>query len=185
MADGSLAVWVCHDTGGITGTVGLAFSRKPNGRRRAEILKLIVHREARGQGIARALLATAEAAATAAGVTLLLLDTRTAAPPTGLRRRGLDPLRHRPGLRRRPGRLPGGLQLLLQTPHDADGVVNRSYGGRGTAYRGAVVIRQVQAGPGRFGQGQASSVRAGRVRTGPARGREGAGRDGPVQRVGR
>lgn len=80
VADGSLAVWVCHDTGGITGTVGLAFSRKPNGRHRAEILKLIVHREARGQGIARALLATAEAAATAAGVTLLLLDTRTGSP---------------------------------------------------------------------------------------------------------
>ncbi|MBW8090046.1 GNAT family N-acetyltransferase [Streptomyces hygroscopicus subsp. hygroscopicus] len=83
VADGTLAVWVCRDTdgttggNGIVGTVGLAFTGNPNGRHRAEVVKLIVHREARGRGIARALLATAEAAATAAGITLLLLDTRT------------------------------------------------------------------------------------------------------------
>ncbi|MEU4896611.1 GNAT family N-acetyltransferase [Streptomyces sp. NPDC044780] len=78
VADGTLAVWVSRDgMTGINGTVSLAFSGKPNGRHRAEILKLMVHRDARGQGIARALLATAEAAATAAGITLLLLDTRT------------------------------------------------------------------------------------------------------------
>ncbi|MET7936950.1 GNAT family N-acetyltransferase [Streptomyces sp. NPDC005322] len=83
VADGSLTVWVCRDPelpGGISGTVSLALSPKANGRHRAEILKLIVHRAARGQGIARALLATAQAAAIAAGVTLLLLDTRTASP---------------------------------------------------------------------------------------------------------
>ncbi|QKV95205.1 GNAT family N-acetyltransferase [Streptomyces sp. NA02950] len=77
VADGGLLVWVCRDAAGITATVSLALSAKPNGRHRAEILKLMVHRTARGRGLARALLATAQAAAVAAGVTLLLLDTRT------------------------------------------------------------------------------------------------------------
>jgi ribosomal protein S18 acetylase RimI-like enzyme len=77
VADGSLTVWVAHGPDGITGTVSLALERKPNGRHRAEIVKLMVHREARGQGLARALLTTAEQAAARAGATLLLLDTET------------------------------------------------------------------------------------------------------------
>ncbi|WP_244894078.1 GNAT family N-acetyltransferase [Planobispora rosea] len=78
VADGSLAVWVCRDAGGINATVSLALTGKPNGRHRAEIVKLMVHPGARGRGLARALLATAEAAAAAAGITLLILDTETA-----------------------------------------------------------------------------------------------------------
>ncbi|SNS29048.1 Acetyltransferase (GNAT) family protein [Streptosporangium subroseum] len=77
VADGSLTVWVAHGPGGITGTVSLVLEGKPNGRHRAEIVKLMVHRDARGQGLARALLATAEQAAARAGTTLLLLDTVT------------------------------------------------------------------------------------------------------------
>ncbi|MGV9771782.1 GNAT family N-acetyltransferase [Streptosporangium sp. NPDC003464] len=77
VSDGSLHVWAAHGPDGITGTVGLALERKPNGRHRAEIVKLMVHRDARGRGLARALLATAEQAAARAGVTLLLLDTAT------------------------------------------------------------------------------------------------------------
>ncbi|MER5421344.1 GNAT family N-acetyltransferase [Streptosporangium roseum] len=77
VSEGSLAVWVAHGPGGIVGTVSLALERKPNGRHRAEIVKLMVHRDARGQGLARALLATAEQAAARAGVTLLILDTVT------------------------------------------------------------------------------------------------------------
>ncbi|MFI0819618.1 GNAT family N-acetyltransferase [Streptomyces sp. NPDC021098] len=83
VTDGSLLVWVCRDpesAGGIVGTVSLALSRKPNARHRAELIKLAVHRTARGRGLARELLATAEAAARAAGVTLLMLDTVTASP---------------------------------------------------------------------------------------------------------
>ncbi|MEU8823535.1 GNAT family N-acetyltransferase [Streptomyces sp. NPDC048636] len=80
VADGSLLVWVCRDENGINGTVSLALSGKPNGRHRAEILKLMVHRTARGRGLSRVLLATAQSAATAAGVTLLILDTRTGSP---------------------------------------------------------------------------------------------------------
>ncbi|GAA2474335.1 GNAT family N-acetyltransferase [Streptomyces thermolineatus] len=79
--DGSLVVWAAHGPGGvadgITGTVGLALEPKPNGRHRAEIVKLMVHRDARGRGLGRALLATAEQAAARAGAGLLLLDTET------------------------------------------------------------------------------------------------------------
>jgi ribosomal protein S18 acetylase RimI-like enzyme len=77
VADGSLAVWVAHGRDGITGAISLALNGKPNGRHRAEIVKLMVHRDARGQGIARRLLTTAEQAAARVGATLLLLDTET------------------------------------------------------------------------------------------------------------
>ncbi|MET7335810.1 GNAT family N-acetyltransferase [Nonomuraea sp. NPDC005650] len=77
VADGSLMVWVCRDDGALTGTIGLAMARKPNARHRAEIVKLMVHRDARGRGLSRALLAAAERAALAAGADLLLLDTET------------------------------------------------------------------------------------------------------------
>ncbi|WP_137988370.1 GNAT family N-acetyltransferase [Streptomyces vilmorinianum] len=84
---GSLLVWVAEAPeapDGIVGTVSLALEPKPNGRHRAEIVKLMVHRTARGQGLARRLLATAEAAAREAGITLLLLDTETAGPAAHL-----------------------------------------------------------------------------------------------------
>ncbi len=77
VADGGLLVWVCRDAGRIVATIGLAPARKPNSRHRAEVSKLLVHRDARGRGLARALLATVETAAADAGVTLLVLDTRT------------------------------------------------------------------------------------------------------------
>ncbi|OUC93000.1 GNAT family N-acetyltransferase [Streptosporangium minutum] len=77
VSDGSLVVWVARGPGGIAGTVSLALERKPNGRHRAEIVKLMVHRDARGRGLARALLAHAEQAAAQTGATLLLLDTVT------------------------------------------------------------------------------------------------------------
>jgi GNAT superfamily N-acetyltransferase len=75
VADGGLSVWVARGPDGITGTVSLSLERKPNGRHRAEIVKLMVHRDARGQGLGGALLARAERAAARAGATLLLLDT--------------------------------------------------------------------------------------------------------------
>jgi ribosomal protein S18 acetylase RimI-like enzyme len=80
VADGSLIIWVARTRaakGRIVATVTLAPEHRPNGRHRAHVLKLIVHRDARGRGLARALLATAESAAAEAGVTLLLLDTET------------------------------------------------------------------------------------------------------------
>lgn len=88
VAEGRLAVWVARDAERVTGTVSVGFVDKPNGRHRAEILKLMVHGSARGQGLARALLATAEQAAADAGVTLLVLDTETGSPAESLYRSG-------------------------------------------------------------------------------------------------
>ncbi|GAB1640362.1 GNAT family N-acetyltransferase [Krasilnikovia sp. MM14-A1259] len=80
VADGSLVVWVTRGPAGVSGTVGLAYPGKANARHRAEVVKLAVHRQHRGHGLGRRLLAAAEDAAARAGVTLLLLDTETASP---------------------------------------------------------------------------------------------------------
>lgn len=78
VADGSVVVWIAGDAAGARGTISLAYPDKPNARHRAEVVKLAVHREARGRGLGRRLLAAAERAAAEAGATLLLLDTETA-----------------------------------------------------------------------------------------------------------
>ncbi|MEU9445668.1 GNAT family N-acetyltransferase [Streptomyces sp. NPDC048304] len=86
-AAGRLAVWVAlDDTGRPAGTVSLAHPDKPNSRHRAELVKLMVHRSARGRGLGRRLLTTAEDAAAAAGITLLHLDTETGSPAERLYR---------------------------------------------------------------------------------------------------
>jgi ribosomal protein S18 acetylase RimI-like enzyme len=78
VAAGRIAVWVAREESGrVAGTVSLAFPDKPNSRHRAELVKLMVHRDARGQGLGRTLLDTAERAAAEAGITLLHLDTET------------------------------------------------------------------------------------------------------------
>ncbi|MFF9813212.1 GNAT family N-acetyltransferase [Streptomyces sp. NPDC014006] len=86
VAAGRLTVWVAYDAGRPAGTVSLALPDKPNSRHRAEIVKLMVHPGARGRGLGRALLATAEEAAVAAGITLLHLDTETGSPAESLYR---------------------------------------------------------------------------------------------------
>nr|WP_206439782.1 GNAT family N-acetyltransferase [Streptomyces scabichelini] len=87
---GRRAMWIARDVtrddGRILGTVGVAFSDLPNGRHRAEIVKLMVHRDGRGRGLGRTLLTTAERAAADAGVTLLVLDTETGSPAESLYR---------------------------------------------------------------------------------------------------
>ncbi|MGY6026314.1 GNAT family N-acetyltransferase [Streptomyces spinosirectus] len=80
VAAGRLAVWAAHAGGRVLGTVTLAFPDKPNSRHRAELVKLMVHRDARGRGLGRRLLSTAETAAATAGITLLHLDTETDSP---------------------------------------------------------------------------------------------------------
>ncbi|MGW4801916.1 GNAT family N-acetyltransferase [Nonomuraea sp. NPDC004297] len=77
VATGRQLVWVCHVDGVLAGTVSLVLAGRANALHRAEVIKLMVHRDARGRGLARALLAAAEQAASEAGVTLLLLDTET------------------------------------------------------------------------------------------------------------
>ncbi|MCD7443340.1 GNAT family N-acetyltransferase [Streptomyces lincolnensis] len=94
---GELAVWTARVEGRTVGTVSLSFPDKPNSRHRAELVKLMVHRDARGQGLGRALLTTAERAAAEAGITLLHLDTETDSPAerlyrsTGWTRAGVIP----------------------------------------------------------------------------------------------
>ncbi|WP_369250765.1 N-acetyltransferase family protein [Streptomyces sp. R41] len=83
---GRLAVWVVRSEDRLLGTVSLAFPDKPNSRHRAELVKLMVHRDGRGQGLGRTLLTTAESGAIAAGVTLLHLDTETDSPAESLYR---------------------------------------------------------------------------------------------------
>jgi GNAT superfamily N-acetyltransferase len=68
-----LAAW---DDAVLVGTVMLEFASSPNQPHRAEVQKLLVHPDARRRGLARALMARAEAEARRAGKTLLTLDTR-------------------------------------------------------------------------------------------------------------
>lgn len=63
--------------GDLVGTVQVILALPPNQPHRAEIAKLLVHRSARGRGIARLLMERAEAEARAEGKTLLVLDTVT------------------------------------------------------------------------------------------------------------
>jgi ribosomal protein S18 acetylase RimI-like enzyme len=86
VAAGRLAVWAACEGERVLGTVSLAFPGKTNSRHRAELVKLMVHADARGRGLGRRLLATAEAAAAAGGVTLLHLDTETGSPAERLYR---------------------------------------------------------------------------------------------------
>jgi GNAT superfamily N-acetyltransferase len=86
VAAGRVAVWAAHDGERVLGTVSLAFPDKANSRHRAELVKLMVHPDARGRGLGRGLLAAAEGTAAAAGVTLLHLDTETGSPAERLYR---------------------------------------------------------------------------------------------------
>lgn len=62
--------------GRVIGTVQIARETRANGRHRGEALKLFVHSSFRRGGLARRLMAELEGAARAAGITLLLMDTR-------------------------------------------------------------------------------------------------------------
>ncbi|MDA2814842.1 GNAT family N-acetyltransferase [Nocardiopsis sp. RSe5-2] len=79
--DGSLQVWAAPGPGGrILGTAGLAFAPMPNGAHRAEVVKVMVHPDARGRGLGRTLLHAVEEGAAQAGVSLLVLDTEVGGP---------------------------------------------------------------------------------------------------------
>lgn len=86
LTDDRVVLWAAKDGGRLIGTVQLRLETSPNGRHRAEIAKLLVHRAARGRGVARRILATAEALAAATGRTLLMLDTQTGSAAESLYR---------------------------------------------------------------------------------------------------
>ena len=68
-------VLIARDDREIVGTVQLQPAWPPNQPHRADVAKLIVHRRARGRGIARALMQELEHHAREQRFTLLLLDT--------------------------------------------------------------------------------------------------------------
>jgi GNAT superfamily N-acetyltransferase len=61
----------------VVGTAQLRLAQLPNGRHRAEVAKVLVHRSARRRGIATSLMNAIEGIALAEGRTLLVLDTIT------------------------------------------------------------------------------------------------------------
>ncbi|MFD1178115.1 GNAT family N-acetyltransferase [Paenibacillus puldeungensis] len=73
-------LWVAVKNGGIVGTVQLHLALKQNGSHRAEVVKLMVHPEARKQGIARKLMLAVEEKAEREARSLLVLDTRGGDP---------------------------------------------------------------------------------------------------------
>jgi predicted N-acetyltransferase YhbS len=77
MAAGDRALLVAEDDHGVVGTVQLILAQPDNQPHRADLAKLQVHRRARRQGLAEALMHAAEAAAQEAGKSLLVLDTVT------------------------------------------------------------------------------------------------------------
>ncbi len=62
--------------GMVVGSAQLELSQKTNGRHRAEVQKLMVQHEWRGQGIAQRLIEAIEEAGRDCGRSLLVLDTR-------------------------------------------------------------------------------------------------------------
>jgi acetyltransferase len=62
--------------GQLVGAVQLGLEIRANGLHRAEVMKLMVHPDARGRGVGRGLMLHVETVARRHGRTLLVLDTR-------------------------------------------------------------------------------------------------------------
>jgi len=75
VAAGQCALLVADDAGGLCGTVQLILDQPENQPHRAELVKMLVHRRARRQGLGAALMRAAEATARECGKSLLVLDT--------------------------------------------------------------------------------------------------------------
>jgi acetyltransferase len=87
VAAGDILLWAISDNDVPLGTIQLHPVGKPNGAHRAEVAKLMVHPRARGRGLAKQLMATAEQAARDLGRRLLVLDTVEGGVADGLYRR--------------------------------------------------------------------------------------------------
>jgi GNAT superfamily N-acetyltransferase len=77
VADGTRLLLAAFRGDDVVGTVQVVFAAPPNQPHRADVAKLLVHRNARRLGIAQRLMEHAEAEARAEGKTLLVLDTVT------------------------------------------------------------------------------------------------------------
>jgi GNAT superfamily N-acetyltransferase len=80
VASGITTAFAASSAGRVVGSVLLIRAAQANAPHRAEIAKVLVHREARRQGLGRALMLAAEARARADGRWLLFLDTVTGSP---------------------------------------------------------------------------------------------------------
>jgi len=84
--DGTTTLFVARDGDRIVGSTLLMRSTNANSPHRAEVGKVIVHRTARRQGLARALMTAAEDQARAEGRWMLVLDTVTGSDADALYR---------------------------------------------------------------------------------------------------
>lgn len=97
VGEGATLLFVAEEAGRIAGTVQVGLRQMPNQPHRADVKKLLVMEAARGRGLARRLMAAAEAAAARHGKTLLVLDTASGSPAEtlyarlGWRRAGIIP----------------------------------------------------------------------------------------------
>jgi GNAT superfamily N-acetyltransferase len=76
-ADGRRVVLAAFDGDALVGTAQLVPAAMPNQPHRGDVAKVLVHRSARGKGVATKLMERIEAEAAARGITLLVLDTVT------------------------------------------------------------------------------------------------------------
>ncbi|CAI1778350.1 GNAT family N-acetyltransferase [Serratia entomophila] len=84
---GERAMLVARQAGRVVGTVQLLLDMPDNGRHRAEVAKLMVHPQARRQGIAWRLMLEVQALAVRHRRRLLVLDTLTGDTAEGMYRR--------------------------------------------------------------------------------------------------
>ncbi len=94
---GATLLLVARIEGSVVGTVQVGAAQMPNQPHRGDLKKLLVHRSARGKGLARLLMEAAEREAARIGKTLLVLDTATGSdaeaiyPRLGWQRVGVVP----------------------------------------------------------------------------------------------
>ncbi|MCF1483059.1 MULTISPECIES: GNAT family N-acetyltransferase [Rhizobium/Agrobacterium group] len=77
---GDSLLLVAEHQGTVVGTVQIGLKQPPNQPHRADLKKLLVHRSARGLGLARQLMEASQHQAARAGKTLIVLDTATGEP---------------------------------------------------------------------------------------------------------
>ncbi|MFO0146589.1 MAG: GNAT family N-acetyltransferase [Betaproteobacteria bacterium] len=106
VACGDRALIVAEVDGRIRGTAQLVLAQPPNQPHRADLTKMLVHRQARRLGVGAALLRAGEDAAREAGKTLLVLDTARPEAERLYTRGGWVPCGQVPGFALLPG---GGL----------------------------------------------------------------------------
>lgn len=86
VAAGGRVVLLARDGGRVAGMAQLELSPKANAQHRAEVQKVVVHRDYRGRGLAKRLMAEIETTARDLGRTLLVLDTEQGCPAESLYR---------------------------------------------------------------------------------------------------